>query len=391
MNGLLRNSLVTLRRRAVRPPRRTLTTHRPFVPPSRLSRRELEESERIREELGEDESDDEGLPASSYARRHETQGPGRSRRDVDEEEPRVGDGEEHVEPEIIKQPPESPAFYSGRAAYFDQLAQIESSVAHTRSALKMLQLLPLPAFARASLPVRPAIWKNVEEMAEDLNVPMTSARYRTLTRLLDQMNHYLNIATAAGCDELAMRARNLLHMFESAKKEANLTRGKRKTLYVDHLGRSYTFGKRKTSTARVWMVPVQEPTPDVESIESAFGLEAAISDSSDPPLPFSTILINNIPIGEYFPLPGDRERAVRPLKIAGVLGAYNIFSLVRGGGTTGQSDALAHGISKGLLVHDTSLATLLRRTKLLRRDPRMVERKKTGRAKARKGYTWVKR
>jgi small subunit ribosomal protein S9 len=113
------------------------------------------------------------------------------------------------------------------------------------------------------------------------------------------------------------------------------------------------------------MVPVQEPTPDVESIESAFGLEAAISDSSDPPLPFSTILINNIPIGEYFPLPGDRERAVRPLKIAGVLGAYNIFSLVRGGGTTGQSDALAHGISKGLLVHDTSLATLLRRSELL--------------------------
>ncbi|KAJ7703006.1 ribosomal protein S9/S16-domain-containing protein [Mycena rosella] len=306
-----------------------------------------------------------------------------------------------AEEEGAKKPPTSPSFYSGRAAYYDQLAQIESAVAHTRSALKMLQLLPLPAFAREGLPVRPAIWKNAEEMGADLNVTLSSSRYRAMTRLLGQLNEYLRIASAAGCDELAARVRNLLNIFESSKKQANLTRGRRKTLYTDRLGRSYTFGKRKTSTARVWMIPVADlqvatdvvDLGKVESLDEAAALVTSQPDRFHQPqlVPKSAILVNNIPIGEYFPITADRERAVRPLKVAGLFAAYNIFALVRGGGTTGQSGALAHGIAKGLLVHNTDLATLLRRTKLLRRDPRMVERKKTGRAKARKGYTWVKR
>ncbi|KAJ6594096.1 ribosomal protein S9/S16-domain-containing protein, partial [Mycena capillaripes] len=297
--------------------------------------------------------------------------------------------------------PSSPSFYSGRAAYYDQLAHVESAVAHTRSALKMLQLLPLPAFAREAIPPRPAIWKTAQEMGADLNVVMTSSRYRNMTRLLGQLNEYFRIASAAGCDELAARTRNLLNIFESSAKQANLTRGRRKTLYTDHLGRSYTFGKRKTSTARVWMVPVPRPSEELDvvdlekisSLDEAAALLTSHPDRFHEPqlVPKSAILINNIPIGEYFAVTADRERVVRPLKIAGLLGAYNIFSLVRGGGSTGQSGALAHGISKGLLVHNPDLADLMRRTKLLRRDPRMVERKKPGRAKARKGYTWVKR
>jgi len=105
----------------------------------------------------------------------------------------------------------------------------------------------------------------------------------------------------------------------------------------------------------------------------------------------ATVLVNNIPLNEYFPIPADRERVTRPLKVAGALGAYNIFALVRGGGTTGQSDALGHGIAKGLVAHNPEFETFFRRSKLTRRDPRMVERKKTGMPKARKRYTWVKR
>jgi len=101
--------------------------------------------------------------------------------------------------------------------------------------------------------------------------------------------------------------------------------------------------------------------------------------------------VNNLPLAEYFSLPADRERITRPLKVVGVLGAYNVFAIVRGGGTTGQSGALAHGIAKALAAHQPELEPLLKKTKLLRRDPRMVERKKTGLAKARKRYTWVKR
>ncbi|KAJ7497482.1 SSU ribosomal protein S9P [Mycena latifolia] len=391
MQRLLRAGLVTLRRHAVHPQRRALATRPPFVPPSyepspggpwSTDRRPEEyEEEQESDEENDEENDEES--------------------DEDSDEDSDGEGDAMDDGGPTKRPPASPNFYSGRAAYFDQLAQIESAVAHTRSALKMLQLLPLPAFAREALPVRPAIWKSAKEMGADLQVSMTSSRYRAMTRLLGQMNEYLRIASAAGCDDLASRARNLLNIFESSKKQANLTRGRRKTLYVDHLGRSYTFGKRKTSTARVWMVPVAPSRAnldvvDLQKVQSLDEVAALLTSQPErfhePQLvPKSAILINNIPIGEYFPIPADRERAVRPLKVAGLLGGYNIFALVRGGGTTGQSGALAHGIAKGLEIHNRDLADLLRRTKLLRRDPRMVERKKTGRAKARKGYTWVKR
>jgi small subunit ribosomal protein S9 len=291
------------------------------------------------------------------------------------------DSEEEVDEEGTpvpqrKPPPASPSFYSGRAAYYDQLAQVESAVVHTRSALKMLQLLPLPKFAREALPTRPAVWKNAKEMGLDLQVTMTSSRYRAMTRLLGQLNEYHRIASAAGCEDLALRTSNLLNIFESPAKTAALTRGRRKTLYTDHLGRSYTFGKRKTSTARVWMVPVALPSEELEvvdlekiaSLDEAAALLTSQPDRFHEPqrVPTSSILINNIPIGEYFAAPADRERVIRPIKVAGLLGAYNVFSLVRGGGSTGQSGALAHGISKGLLVHNPDLADLFRRSIFLR-------------------------
>lgn len=97
----------------------------------------------------------------------------------------------------------------------------------------------------------------------------------------------------------------------------------------------------------------------------------------------------------------DRERVILPFKIAGLIGAYNVFALVRGGGSTGQSGALSLAIAKALATHAPDVEPLLRKgsdlvlflqtidschmhiAKLLRRDPRMVERKKTGRKGAR--------
>jgi ribosomal protein S9 len=64
---------------------------------------------------------------------------------------------------------------------------------------------------------------------------------------------------------------------------------------------------------------------------------------------------------------------------------------VDGGGVSGQAQAAAHGIAKALRRLDPSLKAPLRAAGLLKRDPRMVERKKPGRAKARKAFAWVKR
>ncbi|KAF8070612.1 SSU ribosomal protein S9P [Lyophyllum atratum] len=248
----------------------------------------------------------------------------------------------------------------------------KNALAQSRTALKTLQLLPLPEFAR----------QRQDEMTSDFQSKMTTARYSRVVTMLNELNGYLNIASAANCTDLEAAIGQIVAMFESGKKAA-------KKVELDTYGRSYTVGKRKTSSARVWVIPVHEKPKLVnagapgESIEEIFGLES----STHMGITTTTVLVNNIPLAEYFPIPADRERIMRPLKVAGVVGAYNIFSIVRGGGTTGQSGALAHGIAKGLVAHERELETVLKRG----RDPRMVERKKTGLAKARKRYTWVKR
>lgn len=264
---------------------------------------------------------------------------------------------------------------------------LEKAIARSHAFLRARHLLPLPDFARASLPPLFPVWKAQIEMAGDFNTRMTMGRYRKVVKLLNQLNDYHRIATIGSCHDLAEKILYITSMFESTEKEAVLARGKRKKVELDEHGRSYTLGKRKTSSARVWMIPVQapklEPTPD-----EMLGLPPTEPTYS---VTTTTILVNNLPINEYFVLPADRERITRPLRVAGVLGKYNIFAIVRGGGTTGQSGALAHGISKGIVAHEPDFETLFRRAKLTRRDPRMVERKKTGLAKARKRYAWVKR
>jgi small subunit ribosomal protein S9 len=303
-------------------------------------------------------------------------------------------------PRPPKPAPESTNFYTARPVYYDQVTSLEKAIATTRTSLKNLHLLPLPDFARKSLPPLHPVWKNQQEMGNDFQDKLTTTRYRRVTRLLNQLNDYHRIANTAGHPTLANGIYKIVELFESGNKAAMLARGKRKKVVLDQYGRSYTIGKRKTSAARVWMIPIQQPREQLpqDSPEVLLGLDDL---PRKPTVTPATILVNNIPLNEYFPIPADRERVTRSLKVAGALGAYNVFALVRGGGTTGQSDALGHGIAKGLVAHNPKFETVFRRgkfmivrclltahrlatAKLTRRDPRMVERKKTGMAKARK-------
>ncbi|KAF9469929.1 SSU ribosomal protein S9P [Collybia nuda] len=350
-------------------------TTRPFVPPSQL--RDLDNNFRAFQASG-------GSQGPTRGRGSGSSGKGRRRGRKDEE-----DGEnQEWEPESTKVKPDSPSFYTGRPVYYDQVIQLENAISSARGALKTLQLLPLPTFARESLPPLRPVWKGQDEMTTDFQSKMTTSRYRRVTTLLNELNDYLRIATTAGCTDLAAAIGQIVVLFESGKKDAFLARGKRKKVFLDNYGRSYTFGKRKTSAARVWMIRVQPRTTSAQTEEPVDQLSESAPSTS---VTTTTILVNKIPLAEYFPVPADRERIIRPLKIAGVLGAYNVFSIVRGGGTTGQSGALSHGIAKALVAHEPELENVLRKAKLMRRDPRMVERKKTGLAKARKRYTWVKR
>ena len=319
---------------------------------------------------------------------------------------------EHIEsPRLrrrVKTKPESSAFFTGRAGYYDSIDSLESAIHHSQRALKNLHLLPLPAFAKEAIPPLQTVWKAKEDMSELLNAKLTTFRYRRVTGLLSQLHDHRKIADVGGYSELSSGLSSILEMFERDNKAAVLARGVRKPVKFDEYGRSYTLGKRKESAARVWIVPAKQktaPTPTEAQTASDFGTVDPISIAPEKfatPATTTEILINGIPLAKYFPLPADREKIVRPFKLTGLLGAYNVFAIVRGGGTTGQSGAVAHGIAKGLAAHVPEVELILKRcgclpfyisvpsfltvmsAKLVRRDPRMVERKKTGLAKARK-------
>jgi small subunit ribosomal protein S9 len=102
-------------------------------------------------------------------------------------------------------------------------------------------------------------------------------------------------------------------------------------------------------------------------------------------------VINGKPLKEYFGRPQDWRDALAPLELTGTNSQFNLSVLVSGGGITGQSQAVRHGVSRALLVADPELKSALRRAGFLTRDPREKERKKPGLKRARKAPQYTKR
>ncbi len=103
------------------------------------------------------------------------------------------------------------------------------------------------------------------------------------------------------------------------------------------------------------------------------------------------IVVNNKPVDEYFSREMDLITIARPLRAADHEGTFDITVMVHGGGVTGQSDAVAHGIARALLKYDEELRSTLRRGGFLTRDARVKERKKPGLKRARKAPQYTKR
>ena len=121
-------------------------------------------------------------------------------------------------------------------------------------------------------------------------------------------------------------------------------------------------GRRKNSTARVRLVPGT-----------------------------GKIIMNKKDINEYIPFPYLHEVVKQPLATTETLGSYDIYVNVNGGGFTGQAGAARHGIARALLQVDPDFRAPLKAAGLLKRDPRMKERKKPGLKKARKASQFSKR
>lgn len=205
--------------------------------------------------------------------------------------------------------PASPAFYTGRASYYDQISALEACITSSQQVLKNLNLHPLPAFARASIPPARPMWKDNSTLVRDIDVKLNPGRYRRIITLLNQLDEYKRIAEVAGCRELAESIAKLLSDYEKENKAAILASGKRKPVQFDQYGRTYTTGKRKESSARVWMIPVQtkpKAAADAHSRAPQVSLPASMPKKSPTSaLPSlievttSSILINNVPLAEY--------------------------------------------------------------------------------------------
>jgi len=101
--------------------------------------------------------------------------------------------------------------------------------------------------------------------------------------------------------------------------------------------------------------------------------------------------INGRPLAEYFPRKTHQMRVEEPLQTTELDGRFDVQVRVRGGGLTGQADAIRLGVARALVAFDEEQRPTLRSRGLLTRDPRKVERKKPGRPKARKRFQFSKR
>ena len=102
-------------------------------------------------------------------------------------------------------------------------------------------------------------------------------------------------------------------------------------------------------------------------------------------------VVNNKPAEDYFPRLGDLKRIKAPAEVAGLADKLDVAVLVNGGGITGQSSAVSHGLARALLKMDENFRPDLKKAGLLTRDSRIKERKKPGLKRARKAPTYTKR
>ncbi|ONK67757.1 uncharacterized protein A4U43_C05F3460 [Asparagus officinalis] len=131
---------------------------------------------------------------------------------------------------------------------------------------------------------------------------------------------------------------------------------------VDEKGRAYGTGRRKCSIARVWINPGD-----------------------------GKFIVNDKQFDVYFPILDHRAELLRPFTVTNSLGLWDVKCTVKGGGVSGQVGAIRLGISRALQNWEPGLRPYLKSAGYLTRDARVVERKKYGKAKARKSFQWVKR
>lgn len=207
--------------------------------------------------------------------------------------------------------PASPAYFSGNPKYIDHLLNLERVLAKFAS---------LPTVEPSEAP-RMA-WLKLAQFRDFVGEPVPTKKYKNLLKILQRLNR---ISPASVPDEV----RNTLDQF---LRPGNPYGSKPLPPTVDERGRARGTGKRKSSSAVVYLVEGD-----------------------------GQVLVNGRNLVDAFPRLHDRESATWPLRCTQRLDKYNVWAVVRGGGVTGQAEAITLAVARALLVHEPALKPVLRK------------------------------
>jgi small subunit ribosomal protein S9 len=249
--------------------------------------------------------------------------------------------------------PLSPSYYSGQPKFNDTLHTLELILKETRKSLRETDILtsysasPAKQFAALGMPLQTmhSDWFSQQDMSGRLGVTLSISQYRQVLKLLNALkalSPHLQLADTLGLpystgDYKATLDKHLAPYRRPS--EGSNRSSKDLSDRIDSSGRAYAVGRRKESSAQVWMIPVlnQETTAKADV-------------AADPPI--GQILINAKSLSEYFTSPTKRQEILRPFSLTNSLGKYNVFALARGGGQTGQAEALQLALAKALVVFE---------------------------------------
>ncbi|OLN84442.1 37S ribosomal protein S9, mitochondrial [Colletotrichum chlorophyti] len=245
-------------------------------------------------------------------------------------------------------PPEKPFQGVGHArpvpaspSYFSREPQFNDAYLRLSNLVQKYQHLPT---APPEL-VPQQLWKSLKGYRQTTGEPIKALPYSRVLTMVKRLHQIYP----------SMMPGEVKEALEEFKRNIDALKNTAKVVPLDKFGRALGVGRRKTSTARAWVV---EGTGEM--------------------------LVNGKPLNEAFGRIHDRESAIWALRSTARTDKYNVWALVDGGGVTGQAEALTLAIAKAVLIHEPALKPVLRKGK-------NVERKKHGHVKARKMPAWVKR
>lgn len=209
--------------------------------------------------------------------------------------------------------PLSPSYFTAKPRFTDGLLNLQALAR---------KYITLPVVKPGEAPRVP--WKTLVEFKNEIGEEIAASKYHKMVEVLHRLNHI----------HPSLMPEDVKVALNQYKRNINPFLNVAKPIPIDRFGRALGAGRRKTSTARAWVV---EGTGEV--------------------------LINGKPLTDAFGRVHDRESAIWALKATERVDKYNVWALVEGGGTTGQAEAMTLAIAKALLAHEPALKPALRRGK----------------------------